>query len=166
MILTEKRKTPDAVAAASEAAEALSENQTTPKPKTSKTDDITELTEIQGRRILPLLEKGLENAKTTAELKTLLQCPERTIRELVEQERRQGALILANPNPPGGYYCPADGSKGITEMKKSYHTARAKALGYLIAAAPIYYRLKELGALSERDPAQISIDDLEEKADA
>ena len=154
--MNEKRNAPAGAATPAEAAEALN---ITPTKTTSSEDFTTELADFQGGRIYPLLKKGAENAMTTKELKALLHCPERTIRELVEQERRQGALVLADPNPPGGYFRPSDGSKGTLEMLKSYHTARAKALGLLAAVAPAYRELRRRGALTPQEIGQISIEE-------
>ena len=149
---------PDAVAAASEAVEALSENQTT--PKTSETDDITEMQNAQGL-IASHLKCGEENSTSTKTLMAMLKIPERELRERVMRERRNGAMILASQGKHSGYFLPADGEKGMREMLRSYELARSKAVGHLASVAPIYRKLKACGALTPQETGQISIDEIE-----
>lgn len=53
----------------------------------------------------------------------------RTLRRMVEQERRNGALILTGHST--GYFLPGDGAAGKAEIERFYLIQRAKALSLL-----------------------------------
>lgn len=73
---------------------------------------------------------GAENAIPTRDLMQL--CGFRTARQLqkqIERERATGALILSATT--GGYYLPADGDAGRSEILRYERTLRARAINTL-----------------------------------
>ncbi len=77
------------------------------------------------------LQTGEGNALTARHLKDILHCDSRTLRRLIEQERRQGIPILSNTQ--SGYYLA--GSKD--EIKKFIRSMRHRALEILRTAAAV-----------------------------
>lgn len=89
----------------------------------------------QAPTVAQFLERGAENAKSTGELLQLLQCGStRQLRQMVENERRNGVLILSST--AGGYFLPDTGQKGRAEIQRYLATMCARATAIIQAAAP------------------------------
>lgn len=119
------------------------------KGKISQSDTYT-LAHYKGRAekeqaptVEQFLAAGAENARSTRELMTLLQCGSvRQLRQMVEDERRAGALILSGPG--GGYFLPDTGQKGREELQRQVDITRARALAMLATSAPARKALRKL----------------------
>lgn len=58
--------------------------------------------------LLDFIPKGKENAISRKELAQILSLPERTLRQLIEQQRNEGQIICSNwQGKHRGYYQPA-----------------------------------------------------------
>lgn len=77
-----------------------------------------------------LLFHGSENAVSTAQLVELTGFTVRGLQKAVENERRQGILILSNPTT-GGYFLPSEGAAGKAEIEAFYNVKRAQAVSLL-----------------------------------
>lgn len=58
--------------------------------------------------VTPLLNTGKENAIPGRELCQILDVPSRVLARMIENERRAGSPICANPGVPCGYYLAAN----------------------------------------------------------
>lgn len=97
----------------------------------------------QAPTVEQFLTAGAENALSTQELMALLQCGSvRQLRQMVEDERRAGALILSGPG--GGYFLPDTGQKGREELQRQVDITRARALAMLATSAPARKALRKL----------------------
>lgn len=86
----------------------------------------------QAPKVSDYLERGAENATSTKELVQLLECGStRQLRQMVEDERRSGVLILSST--AGGYYLPDTGQKGRTEIQRYLATMCARATAIIQA---------------------------------
>lgn len=76
-----------------------------------------------------LLKHGGANAVSAEYLMSMTKLDLRQLRKQVELERRNGTLILTQPQ--GGYFLLAEGEKGKQEILQFYRIQRAKALSLL-----------------------------------
>lgn len=87
-----------------------------------------------------ILPTGKENAVSTADLLKITGLSDRrTLQQIIERERRNGALILSRSSSPGGYYLPANQE----ELETFYRVNRAKALSTLRTLKPARLALKD-----------------------
>ena len=104
--------------------------------------------------IKELLNAGIKNKTTKAELITVLGLSERDLVRQVHNERKAGALILSTTANGGGYYLPANKAE-INDYVKSMEN---RAVNTFIAIRAARAALKEndaqltvLGFLTEND---------------
>ena len=76
-----------------------------------------------------LLMHGGANAVSAEYLMSMTKLDLRQLRKQVELERRNGTLILTQPQ--GGYFLPGDGGSGKAEIRTFYLIQRAKAISLL-----------------------------------
>ena len=91
-------------------------------------DSIMNMAKSQGF-IESFLLHGASNAIPTNELLKLTGLDLRQLRKQVELERRNGTLILTQPQ--GGYFLPGEGEAGKDEIRTFYLIQRSKALSLL-----------------------------------
>lgn len=91
-------------------------------------------------RLLRAIPYGHENAVTRSKLVWLLDMSDRKVRELIEQARRQGEIII-NRQDGNGYYRSDD----IDEMERQYRQDTSRALSILARRKTLRRRLKEAG---------------------
>ena len=99
---------------------------------------------VQGR-IESLLLCGAENAIPAKKLAEIVGVKtSRELRQLIERERNNGALILSSVRGRGGYYLPAEGSASKAELQAfdRTNTARIKSLAKMLRA--VRKALKEM----------------------
>lgn len=83
-------------------------------------------------KVSDYLERGAEKATSTQELQQLVGCATvRQLRQMVEDERRNGVLILSST--AGGYYLPDTGQKGRAEIQRYLATMCARATAIIQA---------------------------------
>ena len=86
----------------------------------------------QAPKIADFLRNGAENATSTQELQQLVGCATvRQLRQMVEDERRSGVLILSST--AGGYFLPDTGQKGRAEIQRYLATMCARATAIIQA---------------------------------
>lgn len=100
-----------------------------------KLEDSFELFEL-----LHELKIGRENAITGRALARALDCPERKVRQLVEEARRQGELIV-NDQDGKGYYI----ASCVEDVQRQYNQMTNRAMSILQARAPFRKYLKRVG---------------------
>lgn len=101
--------------------------------------------EEKKQRVSDFLLKGAENARSKETMLRLTGCSStRELNRLIELERDQGVIILANTKAPGGYFLPDDGEKGREEMRHFVADLRAKGLSTLRAARPAINELRKI----------------------
>ena len=86
-------------------------------------------------KIFDALPVGRDNAISPAALAAFLGVDKRTLRAKIEQERRDGALILSSFDR-SGYFRPQSGEAGREEISRYYHQQRGHALSMLERLAP------------------------------
>ena len=97
-----------------------------------------------------LLPHGAENALSTGQLLSLTGIKNsRSLQQVIERERRAGALILSSTR--GGYYKPDSGTKGINETKEFIRTLHARAINTLVTLNSAKNSLKQ-------NPEQLRMD--------
>lgn len=84
---------------------------------------------------------GRENAVKRGELVTLLNLPDRKVRSLIEEARREGALII-NAQDGAGYYISDD----LGELKRQLNTNHSRAMSILVQQKYLRRKIKELEA--------------------
>jgi len=79
-----------------------------------------------GTRILKLLHhyRGRENAVTARFIASVVGTNERTVRQVISDLRRLGHPIASTPNPPWGFYMPADRSEAEECSRHLWSRAR------------------------------------------
>lgn len=100
-----------------------------------KLEDSFELFEL-----LHEIKTGRENAVTGRTLARLLDCPERKVRQLIEEARRQGHLII-NDQDGKGYYI----ASSTEDVQRQYNQMTNRAMSILQARAPFRKYLKRVG---------------------
>lgn len=89
--------------------------------------------------ILDYIGTGRENAITRRELRLRLNLPDRTIRNMIEDARREGALIV-NDGSGIGYYV----SDNLQDLHRQYKMNEHRALSVLVQQKHLRRRIKEL----------------------
>ena len=92
--------------------------------------------------ILDYIHEGKEDAITREELRFLTELSDRTIRELIEQERRNGAIIL-NLQDGRGYYRPAPDE--MDDVRRQYKQNDRRAKSILVQQKYLRRTLKQAG---------------------
>ena len=90
-------------------------------------------------RITDFIGTGRENAVTRAELVARLNLPDRTIRNMIEAARKDGALIL-NDQTGAGYYI----SEDVGELKRQLRRNHNRAMSVLVQQKHLRRKIKEL----------------------
>ena len=94
--------------------------------------------------ISELLWCGRENAICTKDLLTITGLKNaRTLQNIIERERAEGALILSTSQHGGGYFLPSEGETGIREMLEFERTLNARALNTLRTLKTVRAALKK-----------------------
>lgn len=91
-------------------------------------------------QITDFIGRGKENAVTRAELVAKLNLPDRTIRNLIEDERRKGTLII-NAGDGAGYYI----SDNLADLERQYRMNHNRAMSVLVQQKHLRRRIRELG---------------------
>lgn len=91
--------------------------------------------------ILDYIGTGRENAVTRRELRLRLNLPDRTIRNMIEDARREGALIV-NDGSGIGYYV----SDNLQDLHRQYKMNEHRALSVLVQQKHLRRRIRELEA--------------------
>ena len=92
-------------------------------------------------RILDHIGIGRENAVTREELEMRMGLPDRTIRNMIEAARREGALIV-NDGSGAGYYI----SDNLEDLKRQQKMNNSRAMSILVQQKHLRRRIKELEA--------------------
>lgn len=98
------------------------------------------MTEPNGIAITNFIPTGRENAVTRETLCTLTGLSDRKVRELIEQARRAGAIII-NRQDGKGYYISDDPE----DWEQQYRQDTSRALSILARRKAIRQRLKAAG---------------------
>ena len=93
--------------------------------------------------IMTYIPRGRENAIKRKELEQILCLPDRTIREMIEQARGRGEIII-NDGSGVGYWTSDDEG----ELKRQYNTNQRRARAILRQQK---YLRRRLRALEQRD---------------
>ena len=96
--------------------------------------------------ILNYIGVGRENAVDRFRLMELTGLPDRKVRSLIEEARREGALIV-NAQDGAGYYISDD----LGELKRQMHANHSRAMSILVQQKYLRRKIKELEA--EQDEA-------------
>lgn len=92
-------------------------------------------------KITDFIPVGKENAVTREQLRLRLNLPDRKIRQMIEDARRDGALII-NESDGAGYYQ----SEELGELKRQFRTNRNRAMSILVQNGHIIQKIRELEA--------------------
>jgi len=92
--------------------------------------------------ILSLIPQGKKNAISRTELRYRAQLNDRAMRELIEQERRNGAIIL-NLQDGRGYYRPAPDE--LDDVLRQYKQNDRRAMSILVQQKHLRRALKQAG---------------------
>ena len=98
--------------------------------------------------ICDYIPRGKENAIRRDTLVNMLNLPDRTVRLMIEQARKGGALIL-NDQSGAGYYV----SEDVGELKRQLHRNHNRAMSILKQQTPIRQKIRELEATSSGQTA-------------
>jgi hypothetical protein len=90
--------------------------------------------------ILDYIPQGRANAVTRRELGLILNLPDRTIRNMIEDARREGAIII-NDGSGIGYYR----SDNLQDLHRQYKMNQSRAMSVLVQQKHLRRRIKELG---------------------
>lgn len=93
--------------------------------------------------ITDFIPTGKENAIRRDTLVTMLNLPDRRVRQMIEDARRDGALIL-NAQDGTGYYR----SEDVGELKRQLHRNHSRAMSILVQQKHLRKKIKELEAQS------------------
>ncbi len=88
--------------------------------------------------IMRFIGVGRENAVTRSELVSLLNLPDRKIRNLIEDARKRGEIII-NDGSGVGYYTTDD----IGDMKRQYSMNNNRAMSILVQQKFLRKKIKE-----------------------
>lgn len=89
--------------------------------------------------ICDFIPKGKANAVTREQLRHRLNLPDRTIRNMIEKARREGALIV-NQSDGAGYYISDD----LCDLKRQFRTNRSRAMSILVQQKHLRRKIKEM----------------------
>lgn len=92
--------------------------------------------------ILSLIPQGKKNAISRTELRYRAQLNDRVMRELIEQERRNGAIIL-NLQDGRGYYRPAPDE--MDDVRRQFLINERRAMSILVQQKHLRRTLKQAG---------------------
>ena len=92
--------------------------------------------------ILNLIPQGKANAISRTELRYITKLNDRVMRELIEQERRKGAIIL-NLQDGRGYFRPAPDE--MDDVLRQYKQNDRRAMSILVQQKHLKRVLKEAG---------------------
>lgn len=92
--------------------------------------------------ILNLIPQGKANAISRIELRYRAQLNDRAMRELIEQERRNGAIIL-NLQDGRGYYRPAPDE--MDDVRRQFLINERRAMSILVQQKHLRRTLKQAG---------------------
>lgn len=99
----------------------------------------------QNQLIITLLPRGRANAIKSADLARLAGMSNiRQLQAKIARERDAGAVILSTCRNGGGYYLPAEGEEGRSEVSEYVRTLRARALHTLQAVRSAQSILREI----------------------
>lgn len=90
-------------------------------------------------KILDYIGTGRENAVTREELAMRLELPDRTVRQMIEAARRDGALII-NKGDGAGYYL----SDNLEDLKRQQKMNHRRAMSILVQQKHLRRRIKEM----------------------
>lgn len=90
-------------------------------------------------KVVDFIPVGKENAVKRADLCARLNIPDRTLRHMIEQARRQGAFIM-NAQDGAGYYI----SEDLGELKRQYRRNHSRAMSVLVQQKYLRRKIKEL----------------------
>lgn len=90
--------------------------------------------------ICDFIPRGKENAIRRVDLARRVNLPDRTVRQMIEVARREGALIM-NAQDGAGYYM----SEEVGELKRQYRTNHNRAMSILVQQKHLRRKIKELG---------------------
>lgn len=90
--------------------------------------------------ICDFIPRGRENAIRRADLVSRVNLPDRTVRQMIEEARRRGELIM-NAQDGAGYYI----SEDLGELKRQYRRNRSRAMSVLVQQKYLRRKIKELG---------------------
>lgn len=94
--------------------------------------------------VLNYIGVGRENAVTREQLVERLRMPDRKVRNLIEDARREGALIV-NAQDGAGYYI----SEDLTELHRQYRSNHSRAMSILVQQKYLRRKIKELESAKE-----------------
>ena len=92
--------------------------------------------------IISLIPQGKVNAISRTELRYMTKLNDRVMRELIEQERRKGAIIL-NLQDGRGYYRPAPDE--MDDVRRQYKQNDRRAKSILVQQKYLRRTLKQAG---------------------
>lgn len=91
-------------------------------------------------RLMSHIPQGRENAKSRADLAYEMQMSDRSVRQLIEDARNEGCIIL-NDQTGRGYYT----SDNLDDLERQYRQDTARALSILKRRKAIRAKLKAAG---------------------
>ena len=94
--------------------------------------------------IVQFIPQGKENAVTREQLRLRLNLPDRKIRMMIEEARKDGALII-NAQDGAGYYI----SEELCELKKQHRANHSRAMSILRQNTHLRRKIKELEGTSD-----------------
>ena len=94
--------------------------------------------------IVDYIGVGRENAVKRSELVAIMNLPDRKVRGLIEEARREGALIV-NAQDGAGYYI----SEDLGELKRQLNTNHSRAMSILVQQKYLRRKIKELESKKE-----------------
>ena len=97
-------------------------------------------------RVTDYIGVGRQNAVTRAQLVERMRMPDRKVRNLIEEARREGALIV-NAQDGAGYYI----SEDLAELNRQYHTNHSRAMSILVQQKYLRRKIKELESKKEEE---------------
>ena len=90
--------------------------------------------------ILTYIPFGRDNAIRRSDLVAQVNLPDRTVRNMIEEARRNGAIII-NDGSGVGYYTSDD----LEELTRQYKMNQSRAMSILVQQKFLRRRIKELG---------------------
>lgn len=89
--------------------------------------------------IMNYIGKGRENAVTRAQLVAQLHLPDRKVRNMIEEARRRGEIII-NRQDGAGYYT----SEALPDLQRQYNANQNRAMSILVQQKYLRRKIKEL----------------------
>ena len=88
--------------------------------------------------IVDFIGVGRENATSREELRLKLNLPDRTIRQMIEEARKRGEIII-NDGSGVGYYI----SDNLADLTKQYRMNQHRAMSILVQQKYLRRKIKE-----------------------